>query len=47
MMSDKTPKVNLRGLYKIFGARDKEVLKHVKEDGMGKEELLEKCFPEN
>lgn len=42
MMSDKTPKVNLRGLYKIFGARDKDVLKYVKEDGMGKEELLSK-----
>jgi glycine betaine/proline transport system ATP-binding protein len=42
MMSDKTPKVNLRGLYKIFGARDKDVLKYVKDDGMGKEELLEK-----
>jgi glycine betaine/proline transport system ATP-binding protein len=35
------PKVRLRGLYKIFGARDKEVLHHVKE-GMGKEDLLEK-----
>lgn len=33
------PKVRLRGLYKIFGTRDKEVLKHVK-DGMGKEDLL-------
>ncbi len=33
------PKVSLRGLYKIFGARDKEVLKHVK-GGIGKEELL-------
>ena len=33
------PKVRLRGLYKIFGTRDKEVLQHVK-DGMGKEELL-------
>ena len=34
------PKVRLRGLYKIFGARHKEVLHHVKE-GMGKEDLLE------
>lgn len=33
------PKVRLRGLYKIFGAKDKEVLSHVK-NGMGKEELL-------
>ncbi|WGI23176.1 betaine/proline/choline family ABC transporter ATP-binding protein [Amylibacter sp. IMCC11727] len=33
------PKVRLRGLYKIFGAKDKEVLHHVK-GGMGKEELL-------
>ncbi len=35
----KEPKVSLRGLYKIFGARDKEVLTHVK-GGMGKEDLL-------
>ncbi len=34
------PKVRLRGMYKIFGPRDKEVLHHVK-DGMGKEDLLE------
>ena len=34
-----TPKVSLRGLYKIFGAKDKVILPHVKE-GMGKEELL-------
>ena len=34
------PKVRLRGLYKIFGARHKAVLHHVKE-GMGKEDLLE------
>ena len=34
------PKVRLRGMYKIFGPRDKEVLQHVK-DGMGKEDLLE------
>ena len=33
------PKVSLRGLYKIFGAKDKDVLAHVKA-GMGKEELL-------
>ncbi|SPH27450.1 Glycine betaine transport ATP-binding protein OpuAA [Ascidiaceihabitans donghaensis] len=33
------PMVSLRGLYKIFGARDKDVLHHV-ENGMGKEELL-------
>ena len=32
-------KVSLRGLYKIFGSDDKEVLPHVKA-GMGKEELL-------
>ncbi|MFT4716867.1 MAG: glycine betaine/proline transport system ATP-binding protein [Paracoccaceae bacterium] len=35
------PKVSLRGLYKIFGEHDKEVLQHVK-NGMGKEDLLEK-----
>ena len=40
-MSVKTPKVNLRGLYKIFGANDKSVLTHV-QNGMGKDELLEK-----
>ena len=33
------PMVSIRGLYKIFGARAKDVLQHVK-DGMGKEELL-------
>ena len=33
------PMVSIRGLYKIFGARGKAVLQHVK-DGMGKEELL-------
>ena len=33
------PMVSLRGLYKIFGARDKDVLHHVK-GGMTKEELL-------
>jgi glycine betaine/proline transport system ATP-binding protein len=31
--------VSIRGLYKIFGTRGKDVLQHVK-DGMGKEELL-------
>ncbi|MGB0799491.1 MAG: quaternary amine ABC transporter ATP-binding protein [Planktomarina sp.] len=39
---EKTPKVSLRGLYKIFGANDKAVLSHVRDDGMGKEELLDK-----
>lgn len=39
-MSD-TPKVRLRGLYKIFGPRHKEMMQHV-ESGMGKPELLEK-----
>lgn len=33
------PMVRLRGLYKIFGPRDREVLRHV-QSGMGKEELL-------
>ena len=33
------PKINLRGLYKIFGSDDKAVLPHVKA-GMVKEELL-------
>jgi glycine betaine/proline transport system ATP-binding protein len=33
------PMVSMRGLYKIFGARGKDVLHHV-QDGMGKEELL-------
>ncbi len=33
------PMVSLRGLYKIFGTRDKEVLHYV-QGGMGKEELL-------
>ncbi|KNG92012.1 quaternary amine ABC transporter ATP-binding protein [Pseudaestuariivita atlantica] len=33
------PMVRLSGLYKIFGACDKDVLHHV-QDGMGKEELL-------
>ena len=33
------PMVSIRGLYKIFGARGKDVLHHVK-GGMGKEELL-------
>ena len=35
------PKVRLRGLYKIFGPRDQDVLTHVKQ-GMGKEDLLVK-----
>ena len=35
------PKVRLRGLYKIFGARHKDVLQHV-QSGVGKEELLAK-----
>lgn len=35
-----TPMVSLRGLYKIFGENDKDVLKHVRDDGMTKEELL-------
>ena len=35
------PKVTLRGLYKIFGAKDKDVLQHVKA-GMGKDDLLAK-----
>jgi len=42
MTTTQEPKVRLRGLYKIFGARDKEVLTHVHDDGMGKEELLAK-----
>ena len=33
------PMVSIRGLYKIFGTRGKDVLQHVK-NGMGKEELL-------
>lgn len=33
------PMVSIRGLYKIFGARGKDVLHHV-QGGMGKEELL-------
>ena len=36
-----TPKVSLRGLYKIFGPRDKAMMEHVS-GGMGKPELLEK-----
>jgi len=39
-MPNNTPKIKLRGLFKIFGADDKSVLPHVK-GGMGKEELLE------
>lgn len=34
------PKVSLRGLYKIFGPRDKAMMEHVRA-GMGKPELLE------
>ena len=33
------PMVSLRGLYKIFGANDKDMVAHVK-DGMSKEDLL-------
>lgn len=36
----KTPKVSLRGLFKIFGPNDKDMLVHVRA-GMGKPELLE------
>ncbi len=36
-----TPKVSLRGLYKIFGPRDKAMMEYVSK-GMGKPELLEK-----
>jgi len=36
----RTPKVSLRGLYKIFGPRDKEMMQFVTA-GMGKPELLE------
>ena len=39
-MSD-NPKVRLRGLYKIFGSRHKDMMPHVRA-GMGKPELLEK-----
>lgn len=35
-----TPKVSLRGLYKIFGPQHKDMMPHVKA-GMGKPELLE------
>ena len=35
----KTPKVSLRGLYKIFGPQDGKVLTHVK-NGMSKDDLL-------
>ena len=34
-----TPKVRLRGVYKIFGPRDKEMMAHVRA-GVGKEQLL-------
>ena len=40
-MLKNTPKIKLRGLFKIFGADDKSVLPHV-QNGMSKEELLEK-----
>lgn len=36
----KTPKVSLRGLYKIFGPQDVDMMEHV-HAGMGKPELLE------
>lgn len=39
-MTDKTPKVRLRGLYKIFGPNHKDMMQHVRA-GMGKPELLE------
>lgn len=39
-MTDKTPKVRLTGLYKIFGPNHKDMMQHVRE-GMGKPELLE------
>lgn len=40
-MNDMTnmPKVRLRGVYKIFGARDQRMMEHVR-NGVGKEELL-------
>ena len=34
-----TPKVRLRGVYKIFGPHDKDMMKHVNQ-GVGKEQLL-------
>lgn len=34
-----TPKVRLRGVYKIFGARDSQMMEYVR-NGVGKEELL-------
>jgi len=40
-MTDKTPKVRLRGLYKIFGPNHKDMMQHVRA-GMGKPELLER-----
>lgn len=36
----KTPKVSLRGLYKIFGAKDQDMMQYVRA-GLGKPELLE------
>ena len=38
---DKAPQIQIRGLYKIFGAKPKDMLNHVK-SGMGKPELLAK-----
>ncbi|MBV7395747.1 quaternary amine ABC transporter ATP-binding protein [Mameliella sediminis] len=40
-MSDTAPKIRLRGLYKIFGARPEEMMRHVRE-GVGKAELLDR-----
>lgn len=39
MMDDYTPKISVRGLYKIFGSDPRSALERVKE-GMGKTELL-------
>jgi len=40
-MSDATePKIRIRNLYKIFGANPESVLAHVRDAGMGKDELL-------
>ena len=36
------PKIRIRGMYKIFGPDDKGVLHHVRDGGLGKEELLAK-----
>ncbi|WP_372803860.1 quaternary amine ABC transporter ATP-binding protein [Paracoccus seriniphilus] len=40
-MSDIPPKIRLRGLYKIFGAHPREMMRHV-HDGVGKAELLKR-----